>query len=218
MSRAICATLALSLSAVPALAGQGTSADPKAFLRAGTDGYYVALVLDPPAAPGTPPSRVLASVYRSGKLLTQTVRAGDEHGAAFGIPIGDPTAFGGDGRGLLVAVSSYPTSDPARPGAFAIPVGLEVQASVNPANLSCDPSALAMQIASNPNRDPTPYEAARLLLIHEYVPRTSTNSRDGAAIGAWRPQADDQVRRRISTANARHRVLRAAARSQSGDV
>jgi hypothetical protein len=169
MSRVICTAFALSLSAAPALAGQGTGGEPKAFLRAGTDGYYVALVLDPPAAPGTQPSSVSAGVYRSGRLLTQTVRTGDVHGAAFSIPLGEPSAFGGDSRGLLVAVSSYPTNDPATPGAFAIPVAAEVQVSVNPANPSCDPSALAIQIASNPNRDPTPYEAARLLLIHEYA-------------------------------------------------
>ena len=168
-SSAVCAAFAFSLSVVPALAGQGAGADPKAFLRAGPNGYYVALVLDPPAAPGTLPSSVSASVYRSGKLLAQIVRAGDEHGASFSMPLGDPSAFGGDARGLLVAVSSYPTSDPATRGAFAIPVALEVQASVNPANPSCDPSALAIQIASNLNRDPTPYEASRLLLIHEYV-------------------------------------------------
>ena len=169
MSRSICTAIALSLSAVPALGGQETSGDPKAFLRAGTDGYYVALVLDPPAAPDTPPGSVTASVYRSGKLLTQTVRAGDEHGAAFSMPLGDTSAFGGDARGLLVAVSSYPTGNPTKPGAFAIPVALEVQVSVNPTNPRCDPSALAIQIASNLNRDPTPYEAARLRLIHEYV-------------------------------------------------
>src|SRR5215203_1506781 len=106
-------------------AGQAAS-EPKAFLRSGPDGYYVGLVLDPAAAAGTQPERVSAAVYRDGQLLTREVRAGDAHGAAFTMPLGALSAFGGDGRNLLVAVSSYPAETPSLSAAFVVPVTLEV--------------------------------------------------------------------------------------------
>ena len=168
MLRTLRAVVLLLATAQP-LAGQEPGVEPKAFLRGGPDGYYIALVPNPPAPVGTPPESVSAAVYRNGRLVTQAVEPGDDKGAAFTIPLGDLKTFGGDARGLLVAVSSYPTGNTAKPGAFAVPVTLEVQVSVNPNNPNCDPSSLALQIASNPNRDPTPYESERLAVIGAYV-------------------------------------------------
>jgi hypothetical protein len=182
MSRLAGVSIALWLSVLPAFAEQ--AAGPKAFLRQGTQGYYVALVLDPPAAPNTPPDRIVAAVYKGGKLLTRTVGPGDNFGASYTMPLGDVAAFGGDGRGLLVAVSSYPTA--AGTGSFAIPVALEVQVSINASNPQCDASALALQVASDVNRDPTPYETARLKAIQDFVrahpPKAQTELRAAAGV------------------------------------
>ena len=168
MVRTLMPFVIIMLTATEALARQ-TGADPKAFLRAGTDGYYVALVLDPPAVPGTAPEKVSAAVYRNGRAVSRVVGPGDAHGAAFTMPLGDLKAFGGDGRGLVVAVSSYPAQDLATVGAFVVPVALEVQASVNAINPNCDASSLALQVSSNVNRDPTPYEAERLRIIAGFM-------------------------------------------------
>ena len=141
--------------------------ESKAFLRSNSSGaYYVALVLNPPPAPNTPPEKVVASLYRAGRLITQTVGGGDAHGAHFTLPLGPASAFGGDGRGLLAAVSSYPTGDASQPGAFAGSVVLEVQTSVITNNVHCD---LGIHTSSDRDREPTTYEAARIQLLHDYI-------------------------------------------------
>ena len=63
MSRLAGVSIALWLSVLPAFAEQ--AAGPKAFLRQGTQGYYVALVLDPGQATSVPLTLPLAGMSAS---------------------------------------------------------------------------------------------------------------------------------------------------------